>query len=125
MYNMRHCHAYILVNKSHNNACCDKRFIFACVCNHIIYAAYITCILLWNSGGGGDPSVPPPSVCNPDGGSGSTQGCNFYMVHRVDKNTRFDGGNFYLQLGIKIWRFKVLRVCIGTHALIIFAHKNV
>ena len=64
---MRHCHAYILVNKSHNNA------VITNVCNNIVL---YTCTLLWNSGGGGggnsswggggDPSAPPPlSVCNP------------------------------------------------------------
>ena len=60
---MRHCHAYLLVNKSHNNAACNNKiFLFACVCNHIICAVYITCILLWNSWGGGDPSAPPPPL---------------------------------------------------------------
>ena len=67
--NMRRCHAYILVNRSHNNAVITNFFLFACVCNHIICAVYITCILLWNSGGGGgggggggDPSAPPPPL---------------------------------------------------------------
>ena len=41
------------------------------------------------------------------------------------KTRDLTAGNFDLHLAIKIWHFKVLRVCIGTHALIIFAHKNV
>ena len=80
---MRRCYAYILVNKSHNNAVITN-FFFLLVYVIILFVLYILHVYYYGilgggggggggnsswGGGGGDPSAPPPppppSVCNP------------------------------------------------------------
>ena len=54
---MRRCHAYILVNKSHNNAVITN----LCMSYHLCYIYYMY-IIMDSGRGGGDPSAPPPPL---------------------------------------------------------------
>ena len=55
MYMCR-CHAYILVNKSHNNAVITN----LCMSSYHLCYIYYMYIIMDSGGGGGDPSAPPP-----------------------------------------------------------------
>ena len=68
---MRCCHAYILVNKSHNNAVITN-FFFLLVYVIILFVLYILHVYCYGilgggggGGGGGDPSAPPPLCMQP------------------------------------------------------------
>ena len=62
---MRRCHAYILVNKSHNNAVITNDF-FLLVYVMMLFVLYILHVEFWGGGGGRSQCTPPPPpVCSP------------------------------------------------------------